>query len=122
MYVKETEEIMFIVILKYIIAGLTIATGLYALIVPKGIEGFTGLVPANSRGVTEIRAVMGGVFIALGAAVIYFNQAATYQMLGIMYLVIAIVRTIFMFVDKSLIASNFISLAVEIVFGILLFL
>jgi hypothetical protein len=113
---------MLITIIKYIIGGLTVATGLYALIAPKAIKGFTGLVPANSRGITEIRAVMGGVFIALGAAVIFFNQVDTYQMLGIMYLVIALVRTIFMFIDKSLIASNFISLAVEILFGILLFL
>ncbi len=113
---------MILTIIKYIIGGLTVATGLYALVAPKAIKGFTGLVPANSRGVTEIRAVMGGVFIALGAAVIFFNQAATFQMLGIMYLVIALVRTVFMFVDKSLIASNFISLAVEILFGILLFL
>jgi hypothetical protein len=41
-------------------------------------------------------------------------------MLGIAYLGVALVRAVSMFVDKSVVQSNIISLAVEIVFGIIL--
>jgi uncharacterized membrane protein HdeD (DUF308 family) len=41
-------------------------------------------------------------------------------MLGVMYLVIGVVRAISMFVDKSLVSSNFISLVVEVVFGLVM--
>ena len=43
-------------------------------------------------------------------------------MLGIAYLAVGAVRVISMFVDKSLVQSNFISLAVEIILGIILVL
>lgn len=110
----------FLTIVQYIIDILTIATGVFAVIAPRKIKGFTGLFPDNPRGVTEIRAVMGGVFIALGIVAIYFHAPTTNIMLGVMYLVIGLVRAISMFVDKSLVSSNFISLAVEVVFGFVL--
>lgn len=111
---------LLITIIQYIVDILTIATGFFALVAPRKIKGFTGLFPDNPRGVTEIRAVMGGVFIALGIVAIYFHIAPTNIMLGVMYLVIGLVRTISMFADKSLVSSNFISLAVEVVFGVLM--
>jgi hypothetical protein len=41
-------------------------------------------------------------------------------MLGIAYLGVALVRGVSMFVDKSVVQSNVISLVVEIIFGIIL--
>jgi len=41
-------------------------------------------------------------------------------MLGVTYLGIAVVRAVSMFMDKSVVQSNVISLAVEIIFGIIL--
>jgi hypothetical protein len=43
-------------------------------------------------------------------------------MLGITYLVIAVVRTVSMFLDDSLVSSNYISIAAEVIFGVLLIL
>jgi hypothetical protein len=43
-------------------------------------------------------------------------------MLGIAYLVVALVRAISMVTDKSVVQSNVISLAVEIVCGVILVL
>jgi hypothetical protein len=45
---------------------------------------------------------------------------SAYRMLGIAYLVICVVRLISMFVDKSFEQSNYVSLGVEIIFGIIL--
>jgi hypothetical protein len=69
------------------------------------------------RGISEIRAIFGGLFIALGVTPIVFNQ---YRPLGIAYLAIAVTRAISMVVDKSYAQSNIISLIIEIVFGVIL--
>ena len=109
-------------ILKIGVAIATILTGMVSLFWPLRIRGFTGLDVIGGRGVTEIRAVLGGFFIGLGAAVIFLNDPAAYQTLGIAYLVVAVVRTISMFVDKSVVQSNIISVIAEVVFGGILIL
>jgi hypothetical protein len=109
-------------ILKIIAAIGTIATGLVSLIWPRAVTGFTGVSPTGPRGITEIRAVLGAFFIALGAVPLILNEPATYQMLGITYLVVALVRTASMIVDKSVVQSNIISVAVEVIFGVILVL
>ena len=107
-------------ILKIICALATIATGLISLIAPRSIKGFTGLEATGPRGITEIRAVMGGLFIGLGMAPFLLAVPQVYQAIGVMYLAIAAVRTVSMFLDRSVMQSNIISLIVEIVFGIIL--
>ena len=111
---------MFIRVLQVIAAIGTILTGLYSLIRPQAVTGFTGLSPVGGRGITEIRAVLGGFFIALGAAPLVLKVPQAYAMLGIAYLVVAVVRAVSMVVDGSMVQSNWISLAVEVVFGVLL--
>ncbi len=106
-------------ILKMIAAILTAATGLLAFVRPSAAYGFTGLNASSVRGVSEMRAVFGGLFIALGIAPLFLGPAA-YIMLGIGYLAIAVTRTFSIFFDKSYAQSNLISLAIEIVLGVIL--
>ncbi len=113
---------MLLTIMKYIGVAGTIVVGLVALVRPSSAVGFTGLQPLGGRGTTEIRAVLGGLFIGLGAAPLLLRTPAAYQTLGIGYLATGVVRAISMFADKSLVASNTISLAWEIVFGLALVL
>lgn len=108
-------------ILKIIACVLTIATGGLSLFAPLSTPGFTGLQPVGGRGISEIRSILGGLFIALGLAPL-FLKGDTYRMLGIAYLGIAIVRLVSIFLDKASIQSNWISLVVEVVFGIILVL
>ena len=49
-----------------------------------------------------------------------YNQTPTYVMLGVTYLVVGVTRAVSMFVDGSVMRSNWISLAVEIVLGVIL--
>ena len=107
-------------ILKIAAAVGTILTGLLALIKPESIYGFTGLRAEGGRGITEIRAIFGGLFIALGGVALFYRSSQVFNMLGIMYLVIGLVRAVSMVLDKSVESSNIISLIVEIVFGIIL--
>ncbi|MCJ7518197.1 MAG: DUF4345 family protein [Anaerolineaceae bacterium] len=109
-------------ILQMIAALATVATGVYSLVAPMKVRGFTGLELPGGRGITEVRAVLGGFFIALGAAPLIFGSRDMFLMLGIAYLAVGVVRAVSMFVDKSLVQSNFISLAVEIILGIILIL
>lgn len=100
----------------------TLLTGIFSLIWPTNIEEFTGLKPVGGRGITEIRSILGGVFIGLALAAFFLDHAVSYPTLGITYLVIAVVRTVSMFLDDSLVSSNYISIAAEVIFGILLIL
>jgi hypothetical protein len=112
----------FLEILKIVAAIATIATGLISLIRPRSVQGFTGLTAPGPRGVTEIRAVLGGAFVGLGVAPLILNQPVAYQVLGVTYLTIAVARIIGIALDRSFETSNLVSLAVEIVFGIILIL
>ena len=113
---------MILRILQIIAAVGTIGTGVVSLFWPRSVTGFTGLSPQGPRGITEIRAVLGGFFVALGVIPLVLDAPAAYQMLGITYLGVAVVRAISMIVDKSVERSNVISVVVEIVFGVILVL
>jgi uncharacterized membrane protein len=109
----------FWMILKVIAALATAATGLLALIKPSAIYNFTGLTANGARGVSEVRAIFGGLLIALGLVPLFLGAVA-YQMLGISYLAIAAARAFSIVFDKSYDRSNIISLVIEIVFGAIL--
>ena len=114
---------MILQILKIIGCIGTIGTGLLAAIRPSAVPGFTGLETTGPRGLTEIRSIFGGLFIGVGAFPLIVGVAATYHMLGVMYLAIAAIRLVSMVVDGSLNEpSNLISLVVEIIFGVILVL
>jgi uncharacterized membrane protein len=78
----------FWMILKVIAALATAATGLLALIKPSAVYGFTGLTANGARGVSEVRAIFGGLLIALGLVPLFLGTVA-YLMLGISYMAIA---------------------------------
>ena len=113
---------MILQILKIAIGIATILTGAASLFWPLKIQGFTGLNANGGRGITEIRTILGALFVGLGAAALYFNLSQTYQMLGITYLAMAIARGISMFVDDSIVSSNVISFVAELAFGAILML
>jgi len=108
-------------VLQVVAALATAATGLFSMLAPRKVVGFTGLQPVGGRGITELRAVLGGLFIALGLAPLFLGSTA-YLMLGLGYLAIAAVRAVSMFVDHSAVRSNVISLVTEVAMGIVLVL
>jgi hypothetical protein len=108
-----------LLVLKIIAALATAATGLLALIKPDTTYGFIGLNANGVRGVSEIRSIFGGMFIALGLVPLFLGPIA-YQMLGITYLAIAAARAFSIVFDKSYAQSNIISLVIEILLGAVL--
>lgn len=111
---------MIIQILKIIAAVATIITGLVSVFWPEKVTGFTGLQPVGGRGITEIRTILGALFVGLGAGVLLFNSREPYVVLGITYLAMAVVRGISIFVDKAPESSNTISFVIELILGIIL--
>ena len=112
----------FIQILKIVAVVVTLLTGLYSLLQPKKIKGFTGLEASSPRATTEIRAVMGGTFVGLGIAALIFPIREVYLMLGITYAAIAAFRGVSMVIDKAVEKSNLISLATEVILVVILVL
>ena len=107
-------------VLKYVSVVVTLATGLISIFWPKSIKGFTGLEASSPRAISEIRAVMGGVFVGLGVAAFLFNTPEVYKMLGIGYAFIAGIRGVSIVVDRSTDRSNIISLITEVVLALIL--
>jgi hypothetical protein len=107
-------------ILKIVVAVATLLTGLWAFVRPRSVTGFTGLAMPGPRGVSEVRAILGGLFIGLGLAPLIYTAPETYRMLGIGYAAIGAARLFSIIVDKSTERSNLISLAVEIIFAAIL--
>lgn len=108
-------------ILKILAALATAATGVFVVLAPRKAVGFTGLEPIGGRGISELRAVLGGLFVALGLTPLFLGPTA-FLMLGIGYLAIAAVRAVSIVVDRSAVQSNIISLVSEIVLGVILVL
>lgn len=105
---------MLLRLLRTVVLAATVASGLVLVVKPESVSGFTGLAPDVARGITEVRAAMGGVFIALGVAPLLLRRPAE-RVLGLVYLAIAAVRAPFMFADGSAAEqSNWISLAFEV--------
>ena len=111
---------MFLQYLKYLVNIATVITGALSLFWPLKVQEFTGLIVNGGRGVTEVRTILGALFIGLGAAAQFYNQKETYAMLGIMYLAMALVRGVSIIIDKSAVSSNIISFAAELIFGLIL--
>jgi hypothetical protein len=107
--------------LQYIACILTIISGIFALFSPEKAVSLSGLAPKGGRGLTEIRCIMGGLYIALGVTP-FLLGGATFTMLGIGYLAIGLVRLVSIFIDKSGTQSNWMSLALELVLGVILVL
>lgn len=110
-------------ILKSVCALATIAVGIISLVKPTSVTGFTGLQATGPRGITEIRAVLGALFIGLGLAPFLLRMdPAAFRAGGITYLAVGLARLVSMFLDKSVMRSNWVSLAFELVFGLILVL
>jgi hypothetical protein len=63
---------------------------------------------------------LGGLFIAAGAGVLWLNHPTAYKTLGLAYLGTGIARLISIVIDESRDTSNIISLAWELLFGLVM--
>jgi hypothetical protein len=107
-------------VLKIVAAIGTIAAGAASIVFPRSAESFTGLTAVGPRGTSEIRAVLGALFVGLGVAVLVFRSPDAYRTLGIGYAAIAAVRVVSILVDRASTSSNWISFVSEVAFAFVL--
>jgi hypothetical protein len=109
-------------LLKIVACVGTIVIGLYSLIFPLKIRSFTGLETPGGRGITEIRAILGAFFVGVGILPLILLVPETFLMLGYTYLFVGVVRLVSMFIDKSVMQSNIVSVVSEFILGAILVL
>lgn len=114
------EVIMVVQALRLIACVTTAAVGVLALVAPLSVASLTGLSLVGGRGITHVRATLGGLAIALGVAPIVLRHPIAFHMLGMVLVAVALVRLISIFVDGSSVRSNWISFAAEAVFAAIL--
>jgi hypothetical protein len=106
--------------IKIMVSVATIGFGLMSIVSPPAAERFTGLTANGPRGISEIRAVLGGLFVGLGLAALIFRTPSAFGTVGIGYLIIAVVRGASIYFDHAATPTNWLSLGFELAFGILL--
>ena len=98
----------------------TLMLGLFGLIAPMRAARMVGLVPDGSRGIAELRATYGGLFIAMGFACLVLQDPAAYGVAAFAWLGAAVGRAISMAVDRNVSWLNVGGLALEALLGALL--
>ena len=78
--------------IKILIAAATLGFGALSIVRPAAAERFTGLKAEGPRGISEIRSVLGGLFVGLAIAAFVYHSPHAFGTLGIGYLGIAFVR------------------------------
>jgi hypothetical protein len=107
-------------IIKLIAASLTLLFGIWAVAAPEKVMSLIGMAATGPRGITEARVALGAIYIGLGAYCLWTRTPAAFATLGAAYCVMATVRLISIFADGSADTSNWASLAVEALCGLVL--
>lgn len=109
--------------LNIIAALLSIALGGFGFFAPRYTAGVLDLKTGDTTmGLSELRASVGGVFVATGMACLWLGTPSAYAMLGFVYLGAAAGRALSLMRDKPPFPKAHLYFAVEAVFaGWLLF-
>ena len=87
--------------LNVIAALLTIGFGLFGFLAPRYTASALDLTPTTSTmGLSEMRASVGGLFVAMGLFAIWTGLPMAYAMIGVAYVGAAIGRLVSILVDK----------------------
>jgi hypothetical protein len=102
-------------------AAATLGMGCLGLLAPNVASQLSGLTATGKAGFAEFRATFGGMFIAMGLIPILSGHPMAYFMAGTIWLGAAFGRIVSVVVDRGHSdPNNFIGIAVEAIFGILM--
>ena len=95
-------------ILKIIMAIASIVFGVITLLQPQRVAELASLGIEGTRGKAEVRINWGGLFIGLGAGAIILQSPEAYQLFGIGYAGLAIMRVLEIAIDRSIVDRGYI--------------
>lgn len=101
-------------------SSLCMGLGLVGLFRPSVFMRMCSLKPSGPAGTLEIRAIFGGCLIALGAVTLATASALVYLTAAILWFSSAIVKIVFMLIDKATFISLIPGLAGDIPLGLLM--
>jgi len=88
-------------IINYAMAILAIIFGAFGFIAPRFTLGALDLAPTNSNmGLSEMRASVGGLFVTMGAVLLFFPEPMLFVGLGIAMAGAALGRLVSLILDK----------------------
>jgi len=109
-------------LLNLLAAGLTMLFGIWSFIKPKASARLMGLQPKGRRGLSEIRAMYGGVNIGLGVFALLDQSTTAFQMLAIAFFAAAVCRIISLVMDQAFTKGSIQTVLVELVLGVCLWI
>jgi hypothetical protein len=110
--------------LAYLAAGLTLLLGLLSLFNPLLSARLLGFELLDPRGLSEIRATYGALFVAMGAAMLWAapggrRTSAWLRLPGLLWVAAALGRILSMSLDGAISIGNILALAFELLVGLM---
>jgi len=99
---------------------ITLGLGVMGLLWPMKVASMVSIQPDGLRGLSEIRATYGGVFLAIGLFSVVWQDPNVFRALGLGWLGAAAGRMFSIVRDESGAGANYGAVAMEVVVGLLL--
>lgn len=110
-------------LLKLAFGALSVLFGVVALLRPQMLATAAGLDASSEQGTAEIRSSWGGMFIGLGAAILFLQSRDAYLVVGLAYGLTAVVRMMTISMNRSILNPVVINILVfEIAAAVILLL
>ncbi|MFN2426634.1 MAG: DUF4345 family protein [Candidatus Binatia bacterium] len=103
-------------------AFITLALGMFGLFFPESVARFVGIIPEGERGISEIRATYGGLFLALGLFAIIAQSTDVFRVIGVGWIGAASARSFSYVRDNSRSGANLGAIVMEAAIGLSLLL
>lgn len=109
--------------LAYLAAGLTLLLGLLGLLNPLLTVRLLGLEVIEPRGLSEVRATYGALFVVMGAIMLWAAPSRRYgsvwlRVPGMLWLAAALGRILSMGLDGAVTIGNIVTLALQLLIGV----
>lgn len=99
-------------------ALVTTGLGIFGLFFPAGAASFVGIIPDGERGISEIRATYGGLFLAMGLVAVVAQSNDIFRVVGFAWLGAAGGRAFSVVRDNSRSGSNLGAIVMEGLIGL----
>ncbi|MFM7322463.1 MAG: DUF4345 family protein [Armatimonadota bacterium] len=101
-------------------ATLTAGLGVLGLVAPRVAGRLVGLAPTGPRGLSELRATYGGLFLAMGTACLVLRHPAAFAVAAAAWIGAALARCISLVIDRDRSRENLGGVCLEGAMGWLL--
>jgi hypothetical protein len=99
-------------------ALVTAGLGLFGLFLPASAASFASIIPDGERGISEVRATYGGLFLAMGAFALVMQSPDVFRVVGVAWLGAAAARAFSVVRDNSRSGANIGGIVMEGLIGL----